>query len=396
MTTDTKTTQKALVPKEEKAVVTWQGRKITITFNDVKNSICPRATDQEAVVFLKMAHSLNLNPWERDIFMIKYKDDEPASYIVASQAYQKAAENCPEFDGYEAGVFIEVDGELKQREGTFLLDREQNKLVGGWAKVYRKDRQRPFYTSVNIKECAKYTKDGRMTRFWSSMPATMIRKVALARSLREAFPSRLGGMVTDAEYDEIPENTLPPAFEKPNGEKAWRKFWARVRSELGLNPEQARGLLRVDSIKKDVVDQGVSMEQIWDSLVSALQGQKEAARAEQIVDIHTGEIIIQDEEDAGSEPLPVTDTADSIFEEEGTGTAVPMEAQQEEPTGTAAPAKPKRDSASIKTINDLLKACNQDFKMQPRDVYKELGYKSASDINEKPSDCYQTIAATRL
>ena len=383
MAMETKTTQKTLAPKAEKAVVSWQGRKITITFDDVKNSICPRATNQEVVVFLKMCHSLNLNPWERDIFMVKYKDGEPASYVVASQAYQKAAENCPEFDGYEAGVFIEADGELKQREGAFLLDREQNKLVGGWAKVYRKDRQRPFYTSVNIKECAKYTREGKMTRFWATMPATMIRKVALARSLREAFPSRLGGMVTDVEYDEIPENTLPPAFEK-NGRPNWPKFYARARSELGLSPEQIHEILDVDSLKDNLLTAGWTMQKIWDELVSARQQQNATVEVEpeQVVDVQTGEVITQDEKLFGED-------------EEKAGVAAPVEAQDEEPTGTA-PAKPKRDPDSIQTINDLMKACFQDYQMQPKAVLKELGYSSQSDMSEKPSDCYQKIAATRL
>jgi phage recombination protein Bet len=386
-TKEAKQVERALAPREEKAVIVWQGRNITITFDDVKKRICPKADDQEVVVFLKTCHSLNLNPWERDIFMVKYKDDEPASYIVASQAYQKAAENCPEFDGYEAGIFIEADGELKQREGAFLLDREQNKLVGGWAKVYRKDRQRPFYTSVNIKECAKYTREGKMTRFWSSMPATMIRKVALARSLREAFPSRLGGMVTDAEYDEIPEVELPPAFEKPNGEKNWKHFWAKVKTELGLTTEQARALLQVESIKDELIDAGWTMERIWNELISALQQQKDTeTKTEQVVDVQTGEIITQDE-----------DLEKELFgeREEDAGVAAPVEAETKQPSGTAAPAKLKRDPASIKTLNDLMRACFHDFKMQPAAVVKELGHKSQSEINELPAECYKTIAAVK-
>jgi len=379
MTTKEKQAEKALVPKAEKAVVSWQGRNITVTFDDVKNRICTKATDQEVIVFLKMAQSLNLNPWAKEIYMVKYKDDEPASYIVAAEAYLKAAELCPEYDGHEAGVLIETDGELKTREGAFLLSKEQDKLVGGYAKVYRKDRQRPFYIAVNIKECAKYTKDGRMTRFWSSMPATMIRKVALGRALREAFPTRLGGMISDAEYyEEIPEGTLPPAYVK-NGQPDWKKFWARVKSELGLTTEEARLLLHVDSIKEELIDAGWTMERIWDELIAALQRQK--SKPEQIVDTQTGEVITQDENLFG--------------ESEEAGAAAPAEAQNEEPTGTAAPAKLKRDPSTIKTLNDLMSACFQDFKMQPNDVAKELGYKHPKDISEKPSVCYERIAAVR-
>jgi len=66
---------------------------------------------------------------------------------------------------------------------------------------------------------------------------------------------------------------------------------------------------------------------------------------------------------------------------------------------TAAPRpeeeKPKRDPDTIKTINELYKACNQDFGMQPKDVYAELNVKSASEIAESPAECYRKIAAVR-
>ncbi len=110
---------------------------------------------------------------------------------------------------------------------------------------------------------------------------------------------------------------------------------------------------------------------------------------EQIVDVGTGEIISQEEELFG--------------EGEEAGAAAPVEARVAEQTNNderqratgAAPTKPKRDPKTIRTINDLLKACNQDFKLQPKDVYKELGYKSQSDISEKPAECYIRIAAVR-
>jgi phage recombination protein Bet len=262
-----------MVTKEreaEKAIVAWQGRRITVTFDDVKRRICPRATDQEIIIFLKMCQTLNLNPWARDVYMVKYKEDEPASIIVATEAYLKAAETCQDYDGHEAGVVLkDSTGKLEFREGSLIVEEEESKLVGGWAKVYRKDRARPFYVAVNIKECQKYTREGKPTRFWREMPATMVRKVALSRALREAFPSRLGGMLTEAEYEEIPEE-LPPALEK-GGKPDWKKFWAKVKSDLGLTTEEARQLLGVDSIKEELIDAGWTMERIWDDLTLALQ-----------------------------------------------------------------------------------------------------------------------------
>lgn len=380
MVTKEKQTEKALVPKQEKAVVTWQDRNITITFDDVKNRICQKASDQEVIVFLKMAQSLNLNPWAREIYLVKYKDDEPASYIIASEAYLKAGELCPEYDGHEAGIVLRnAVGQLEERNGTLLMEDERTKLVGGWARVYRKDRQRPFYIAVNFKECAKYTKDGKLTRFWAIMPATMIRKVALARALREAFPSRLGHMVADAEYREMPDDTLPPALEK-NGKPDWKKFYAKIRSELGLTPEQTHELVNAESFK-DLLNEGWTMEAVWDALITALQRQK-AGEPEQIVDAETGEIVTQEEDIFGEG-------------EEESDTAAQPESETEQPTDISAPEKPKRDPESVKTISELLRACHEDFKIQPNDVCRELGYSSTQDISEKPSECFRKIAAAR-
>ena len=358
----------------EKAIVAWQGRKITVTFDDVKNRICPHATDQEVIVFLKMCQTLNLNPWARDVYMVKYKDDEPASIIVAAEAYFKAAETCESFDGLEAGVVLkDSTGKLEFREGSLILEEEEARLVGGWAKVYRKDRARPFYVAVNIKECQKYTREGRPTRFWREMPATMVRKVALSRALREAFPTRLGGMITEAEYEEIPER-LPPALEK-GGKPDWKKFWAKVRSELGLTTEEARQLLGVHSIKEELLDAGWSLEKIWDELTLALQRAEGPAtddlkRVRERLDeaIRQGEV-----------------TPDKAVDEIRHETAV-VEAEVREL---------KRDPGTIRSINDLLRACHEDFRMQPKEVYAELNVSSANEITELPGDCYRKIAAVR-
>jgi len=67
------------------------------------------------------------------------------------------------------------------------------------------------------------------------------------------------------------------------------------------------------------------------------------------------------------------------------------EPQKTQPQGTST----GRDPATIKTINDLYRACFEDFKMQPDEVNKELNVTTPSEISELPSDCYLRIAAVR-
>ena len=57
--------------------------------------------------------------------------------------------------------------------------------------------------------------------------------------------------------------------------------------------------------------------------------------------------------------------------------------------------KSKSDPEVIRSVNELFRACHNDFGMQPRDVLIELGVSSQGDISELPSECYRRIAAAR-
>lgn len=252
-------------------VIKSEQREITISFNDVKRYLCPLASDAEIGLFLKVCTSENLNPFKRECWLVKYTKDQPAAIIIATEAFTKAAENSPEFDGYEAGIILKpIDPKDKPefREGSFLMDDEGDRLAGGWARVFRKDRSRPFYSAVNIKECIKYTRYGKPTRFWEEMPATMIRKVALSRALRECFSNRYSGTYTTAEIEPPPEGELPPAYER-NGEAYWKLWWARQK-EKGLDENDVHDILGVTSVREDWLGTGRTLEEADEVINQAL------------------------------------------------------------------------------------------------------------------------------
>lgn len=67
----------------------------------------------------------------------------------------------------------------------------------------------------------------------------------------------------------------------------------------------------------------------------------------------------------------------------------PVAKPAEAPTGKD---KPARDLESIKTYNDLCRACNADFGIKSsKDVLVALGFGSQSDINVPMSECYKAI-----
>lgn len=172
------------------------GQRMTVTFDDVRNFICKEATIAECRIFLETCKQYHLNPFTKEAYLIHYdnKNGDTASTIVLGKTcYMKMAEAHPQYDGFEAGVIVFVPevGKLIHREGSIIYKGEE--LVGGWAKTYRKDRSRPFYEEVNFSEY-----DTKKS-LWVTKPATMIRKVALVHTLREAFPATFGGLIDESE-----------------------------------------------------------------------------------------------------------------------------------------------------------------------------------------------------
>ncbi len=170
-----------------------------LTIETIKRYINPRVTDQEAYIFLQICKARGLNPFVGEVHLIKYKESEPATIVVGKDAFTKRAEEHPAFDGFEAGIIVRhKDGKIEHRRGAVLYSDEEE-LIGGWARVHRKDRSIPFYNEVSLSEYKQYKKDGTVQKMWREKEATMIRKVPLVQSLREAFPSDLGGLYDPSE-----------------------------------------------------------------------------------------------------------------------------------------------------------------------------------------------------
>lgn len=277
-------------PEKTKAVVQWKGEPITISFQDVKDLICPLSTDQEVAIFLKTCQSLQLNPFANECFLIKYDARDKAAFVISIDSYLKAAEVNHDYDGCEAGIILkDPTGTLEYREGAFVLHEEKNKLVGGWAKVYRKDRGRPTFVAVNKTEAVKLTREGNPTRFWSEEKQPwMLRKTALKRALVEAFPSLFAGTLATAEFTADVEGELPAAFQ--NGDDPdWVQFWVRAKSELELTKEDAHRLLQVDSVK-ELIEQGNTLEQIWLMLVDKVKESQASEPFLKPIDEEPGEL----------------------------------------------------------------------------------------------------------
>lgn len=154
-------------------------------------------SDQEVVMFLNLCKAQHLNPFLREAYLIKF-GTQPATIVTGKEVFTKRARRNKDYAGFEAGVIVRGESNLEYRVGTLVLEDE--KLVGGWAKVHIKGYATPIETTASFSEYCQ-TKDGKPMSNWASKPATMIRKVALVQALREAFPEELQGMYSAEETD---------------------------------------------------------------------------------------------------------------------------------------------------------------------------------------------------
>lgn len=165
------------------------------TFQDIKRYFDPQnlLTEKQVGQALSLIKGRNLNPLANEVYIVAYKKKTGGtefSLIVSKEAFLKRAAQCKDYEGFEAGVVaVDSDGVMHERKGAILLPGDT--LIGGWARVYRKNFKIPVEIQVSLEEYNKKQST------WNSMPATMIRKTALVNALREAFPEDLGNMYTE-------------------------------------------------------------------------------------------------------------------------------------------------------------------------------------------------------
>jgi phage recombination protein Bet len=229
-----------------------KGQEIKLTASDVVEYISTDSsvTEKEVVQFLNMCKYLKLNPFLKEIYLIKYKDS-PATFVISYQTLLKRAEENKNFDGYET----EVKGEIPNMSAT--------------AVVYRKDRSYPVKITVNYSEAVKtvmdrQTKELRPTTMWKNMPEWMLRKVALARALKEAFPSAVGNaQVSVSEIVDIDsdDKRVQEEIKEGDGQKAIDEMYGvspltKIADSKGASEEEAkdRKLKLYEILKEKKID----------------------------------------------------------------------------------------------------------------------------------------------
>lgn len=172
-----------------------QGFEIQLSPDNIHRYINPRASKEEVMLFLNQCAMFSLNPFKREIYLIKYSENDPAQFVVGYEVYLKRADRSQKWNGISFGT-----------EGS-------GSSMTAWCKVYRKDWKEPLSHTVDFEEYAQRRKDGKLNTFWEKKPKTMLKKVVIAQGLRMAFPDEFAGMPYIVE--EVMElERLPDAIER--------------------------------------------------------------------------------------------------------------------------------------------------------------------------------------
>ncbi len=153
------------------------------------------APKADALRFLMVCRAARVNPFLGEADLVPMGDKWVT--VIGKTGVLKKAEERPEYDGFEAGVIGQLaNGEIHETVGAFLPDGIR--LLGGWCRVYRKDRSRPTEVRVNVRE---FVRPGPQ---WQRAACTMIRKVAIVNAHRESGLMS-GGWYDPAEVASEPE-----------------------------------------------------------------------------------------------------------------------------------------------------------------------------------------------
>ena len=185
MTTEIANKDESLIQKKE-----------IFGLNDLRNLLISQnthqPTDAEMYVFKKLCEDSGANPFLRDIHVVKYGANSPASFIFGKDYFTKVARAQNAI--WDCGILVVRQGEATETKlvGTFMLPTDT--LVGGWCDVHTKDGTIPTTVLLEDFDTGK--------SLWSKMPGTMIEKCAIVKALRMAFPEKLAGAYAAEEMEQ--------------------------------------------------------------------------------------------------------------------------------------------------------------------------------------------------
>ncbi len=178
----------------------------------VKNTIAKGASDSELKLFIATANRMRLDPFARQIFLVKRWDSQVNGYVATPQVsidgFRLVAERTGGYRGQTAPEWCGKDGKWVD---VWLQDEPPAAARVG---VHREGFAEPLVRVALYKSYVQVAKGkngapDRPNAMWAKFPEVMLAKCAESLALRSAFPNELSGVYTDSELPEQEYEVAP-------------------------------------------------------------------------------------------------------------------------------------------------------------------------------------------
>lgn len=199
----------------------------------IQSTVAKGTNKVELAYFLSLAKSLDLNPFNKEIWC--YKDNKNNLLIFSGRdGFLKKSQQNPAYNGLRSSEVCEND--------VFALDIpnavinhtikgvDRGKIIGGYSIVFRKDGE----PTIEWAEFKTYDKGWNA---WKTHPAEMIKKVAECHALKKAF----GITGIESEYDYDAKNQTFGAVTTLS--KLPEQYFQKLMNSIAKHPEDVREVI---------------------------------------------------------------------------------------------------------------------------------------------------------
>lgn len=185
-----KNQQMAVTNGEQSAISQFSNTDIDI----IKNSVAKGTSDAELKYFLAVAASTGLNPFQKEIWC--YKSGNDMLIFAGRDGFLSNAQKKPDFKGIRSAYVCATD-KFKMNIVSGHIEHEftqadRGAIVGAYA-IVKRDGMDSFISWADFKEFNKGY------NAWKTNPGSMIKKVAEAHALKQAYS--LSGVDSEHDYD---------------------------------------------------------------------------------------------------------------------------------------------------------------------------------------------------
>ena len=204
----------------------------------IKQTVAAGTSDLELALFLEVAKSSGLNPFQRQIYAVMRWDAKARKEKMVIQTGIDGYRLIAARSGTHMGTTDPEFGPVNKEGFPEFARVVVRRLVQGHVAE--------FPATARWSEYVQMGKEGP-TAMWKRMPHTMLGKCAEALALRKAFPAELSGVYSDVEMAQA--DNAAPAASQPAPRSPRADVTERVRQEL----EQQQPTAPSDALRAEIV-----------------------------------------------------------------------------------------------------------------------------------------------